>query len=86
MFSIFYIGPMYIIIIIKFCGSLPKHSSFKPPQKLFFPSQGSDLSSLGRFILKKQGVVVVVVSPPKVAVAYQTIDSLDPPRNFTCPN
>ena len=53
MFSIFYIGPMYIIIIIKFCGSLPKHSSFKPPQKLFFPSQGSDLSSLGRLILKK---------------------------------
>ena len=47
MFSIFYIGPMYIIIIIKFCGSLPKHSSFKPPKKLFFPSQGSDLSSLG---------------------------------------
>ena len=26
------------------------------------------------------------MSPQNVAVAYQTIDSLDPPRNFTCLN
>ena len=42
---------------ILFCGSVPKHSSFyNPPPAIFFFCQGSDLSSLGRFIMKKPGL------------------------------
>ena len=54
-------------------GHYPNTALFNP-QKHFFltcPCQGSDLSSLGRLILKKQGLMVVVndgvCPPPKVA-------------------
>jgi len=43
-----------------FCGSLPKHAALFNTRPQFFltsPYQGSDLSSLGRLILKKQGLV-----------------------------
>ena len=45
-----------------FCGSLPNTALLNTP-KIFFltsPCQGSDLSSLGRLIMKKQSLMAVV--------------------------
>ena len=61
----------------QFCGSLiSKHSAFYPPP--FFvtsPCQGSDLSSLGRSILKKYGLTVVVslwqISPTGCSMIFE---------------
>ena len=39
----------------------PNTALFNPPPNLTSPCQGSDLSSLGRIILEKEGLAVVVV-------------------------
>ena len=62
---------IYNIIIninIKFCGSLahyPNTALLFDQKKMTSPCQGSDLSSLGRLILKKQGLITMMMMSRK---------------------
>ena len=56
-------------------------SSTPPQKRFFFPWQGSGLSSLGRIMLKSQGLMVVVVVSPCFWQIFQTGCSMI----FDCP-
>ena len=55
---------MFYPLIMISVGHYRNTALFNPPPKKFPPWQGSDLSSLGRLIMKKQGLMVVVASVP----------------------